>query len=189
MPQPPRQLRFDSVLVAPPGTREYSRPASDGAVQYTSRDVAADLGRRCLKLRDVARVSYGDNDGSPPALEVRGKGNKCSSLRCSFDAGSSNGDGRREILSFAEDLVAAHKKTLRDSPSAGRLLDFEPDEGCQDSAFRFRAMRQSTERNGTRRSAWQQSTPSRSKAARLGREVAGGRQASFPAARRRAAAQ
>ena len=44
MPVPPRQLRFDSVLVAPPGTREYSRPASDGTVQYTSREVAADLG-------------------------------------------------------------------------------------------------------------------------------------------------
>ena len=109
---PPRQLRFDSVLVAPPGTREYSRPASDGTVQYTSREVAADLGRRCLKLRDVARVSYGDNDGSPPALEVRGKG-KCSSLRCSLDLRDDSGAGRREFLSFAEDLVAAHKKALK----------------------------------------------------------------------------
>ena len=111
MPQPPRQLRFDSVLVAPPGTREYSRPASDGTVQYTSREVAADLGRRCLKLRDVARVSYGDNDGSPPALEVRGKG-KCSSLRCSLGR-NVDGEGRREFLSFAEDLMAAHRKALK----------------------------------------------------------------------------
>ncbi|EJK49314.1 hypothetical protein THAOC_31824, partial [Thalassiosira oceanica] len=106
-------LRFDAVHVAPNGSRTYSLAASDCEVQQDSKCVMADRGRRKLRLKDVERVATrGGEDGSPPVLFVEGRGKEGSSLRCTLSANGGK-EGLSRFRSFADGLVAAHRRALR----------------------------------------------------------------------------
>ncbi|EJK58300.1 hypothetical protein THAOC_21589, partial [Thalassiosira oceanica] len=112
MPQM-QTLRFDAVHVALNGSRTYSLAASDCEVQQDSKCVMADRGRRKLRLKDVERVATkGGEDGSPPVLFVEGRGKEGSSLRCTL-ATNGGTEGMSRFRSFADGLVAAHRRALR----------------------------------------------------------------------------